>query len=972
MKGLHAAFAALVLGALPVPALATCSTIPVRDTLPPGASAIDQRYAELIAADRFTDAAGQAERWKTLIAEAEAGKALDPARLARAHTWYGYALEYADKADQALAPAREALKIVESNGLAGTDLHVEVLAVLSMLEIDGGDFRRGQELAERALALVKRLHPGDSAEQSLVQNALGNAAYAQGRYVEAEQGFGLASAMAEKCLPPDNAFIINQMASHAGTLYMVGRTEDALVENQRAARWALTHLPESNPTITLALGNLGTLLETTGRLAEAEATMRKVVDLEARYQSESWLYRAISLSNYAAIINLRGRHEEAEAYWLKSLEFHRKSTIKRDPTTPAYPLRYAADAAQARGDLELALERRRQAVAIMTEATPPVPPDNTELARARLEEAMTLLRMGKARQALAQAQGPIELLRAKLGENDTKRMTAEIGFARLLAANGDREGGYALARAVAGRLEKKLLDVSTRRSELVRYGPAFSDSFSAVTVLALETGRHDEAFRFLQLANLSDIVLVSSEVAARAAASDASSGARIRAFQDLLQQRQVLDRNRSFALSKGNAEEVARIVAAIEQADAQIAEAGAALDRDFPDYARLGRPQPLPLSEYRKRLQPGQALLAPLLVEQASYTIVVSPEGLNWSRSNRPRFAVQADLRDLRASIETARTGTNDSPAFDFAASRRLAGTIFTGAAGKLARSARELLYHATGPLAALPPSLLIVSDRGLTSARKAPQKADWLVRHQAVTVVPSLIAPPRRAGTAGKAFLGVGAPELGAKPATRSELEDQLGQIRLSDLPPLPSAEGELRRMAMTLPGRESRILVGRDASETALRGMPLRDYGVIAFATHGLVGGEIAGLTEPALVLTPDGQASDGLLTASEVMALQLDADWVILSACNTASGDSPGGPSYAGLASAFTHAGARALLVSHWPVRDDVAARLTARTLALHATGITRAEALRRAMVETLDDPAAHAADPAAWAPFVLIEP
>ncbi len=116
---------------------------------------------------------------------------------------------------------------------------------------------------------------------------------------------------------------------------------------------------------------------------------------------------------------------------------------------------------------------------------------------------------------------------------------------------------------------------------------------------------------------------------------------------------------------------------------------------------------------------------------------------------------------------------------------------------------------------------------------------------------------------------------------------------------------------------------------------------------------------------------------LAASEIAALRLDADWVILSACNTASGDgSEGAPGLSGLARAFFYAGARAMLASHWPVRDDVGAKLTVRTVALRREQptLSRAEAFQRAMKEIRDDPTHDAtltwAHPNAWAPFTLV--
>src|SRR5262249_11313407 len=125
----------------------------------------------------------------------------------------------------------------------------------------------------------------------------------------------------------------------------------------------------------------------------------------------------------------------------------------------------------------------------------------------------------------------------------------------------------------------------------------------------------------------------------------------------------------------------------------------------------------------------------------------------------------------------------------------------------------------------------------------------------------------------------------------------------------------------------------------------------------------------------MTPPDKASDiddGYLSASEVAALKLDADWVILSACNTAAGGAQGAEALSGLARAFFYAGARSLLVSHWEVASESTVKLITKAIAAlkSDTKIGRAEGLRRAMLSMIKDGKNYEAHPSFWAPFVVV--
>ena len=196
------------------------------------------------------------------------------------------------------------------------------------------------------------------------------------------------------------------------------------------------------------------------------------------------------------------------------------------------------------------------------------------------------------------------------------------------------------------------------------------------------------------------------------------------------------------------------------------------------------------------------------------------------------------------------------------------------------------------------------------------------------------------------------------------------------SALPSLLDTADELAAVAGRVGAARTDIYLDKAATEANVKRLPLADYRVVYFATHGLVAGDVKGVAEPALALTIPNVPSDlddGLLTASEVAQLKLNADWVVLSACNTVAGDKPGAEALSGLARAFFYAGARALLVSHWAVASDAATRLTTTTFDLlqRDPHMGRSEALRQAMLAYLDDRSdPRNAYPAFWGPFSII--
>jgi CHAT domain-containing protein len=292
-----------------------------------------------------------------------------------------------------------------------------------------------------------------------------------------------------------------------------------------------------------------------------------------------------------------------------------------------------------------------------------------------------------------------------------------------------------------------------------------------------------------------------------------------------------------------------------------------------------------------------------------------------------------------------------------------------------------------------------------------------WLGARQPITVLPaasSLKALRAHAKTrrAGKAYLGIGNPLLDGQDARSAELakrarasnscpaaatpiatlgdgqvgvapiEVRGGLVNVADIrtqTPLPETAEELCAVARDLKADVSEVRLGDRATETEVKRMSrsgeLASYRVLHFATHGAMAGELSSAREPGLILTPPDKASvedDGYLTVSEIASLKLDADWVILSACNTAAGGAASAEALSGIARGFIYAGARALLVSHWAVSSDASVKLVTTAAAEMARDprVGRAEAMRRAMRALIEKGDPIEAHPSYWAPFVVV--
>jgi CHAT domain-containing protein len=436
----------------------------------------------------------------------------------------------------------------------------------------------------------------------------------------------------------------------------------------------------------------------------------------------------------------------------------------------------------------------------------------------------------------------------------------------------------------------------------------------------------------------------------------------------------------------------------IDRGEQDAREARSQITRAFPGYVDLVEPQPLSVSTVQALLKADEALIAILVGTDRSYVWALTRERAEWAQIDAGSATLGEHVDRLRKGLDPlAQLDAEGAPGsrpgvvqgFDLLRAHSLYKLVLGPVAPVLAGK-RHLIVVPTGPLTSVPFQVLITAPPGAQTGPEALREAAWLVKSHALSVLPSVqslqalrqLAP---AGIAPRPFFGVGDPVLqgptgpnqrGARrhvsaPA-RFYRSSGLADIRaVRELAPLPDTADEVRTIARVLGASPDALFLGEAASETRVKAAALSQYRVVHFATHGLVAGDLSGLAEPALVLTPPAVATevdDGLLTASEIAALTLNADWVVLSACNTAAGSGEGAEALSGLARAFFYAGARALLVSHWAVYSEAATELTTRTFAALAANPTlgRAEAFRGAMLQLV----AKGEPPSYWAPFVIV--
>lgn len=740
----------------------------------------------------------------------------------------------------------------------------------------------------------------------------------QGRYVDAEQLMDRALQIRKQIHGPEHLSVGMTLIDMGNIYWHQKRFTDAKTASEQGLSILKRHLDPEDKRIGIAAAKLAQINVKLKNLPEAESLFTDAIRIFEQTGWRNHPFYVTTLSNFSTVYLLEKELAKAEELLLKALD-----------------------------------------------AGNSLPPDHAVMARlyARLASFYRLQRRWE--QALKYS-----------------RKGASVMHSRYSSYGPDSEN-----------IEQKYSGASEAEQRSVR--PMYIGYVSALDGLKTESAAA-EAFEIGQRAQATNTAEALANMAARFATGADELAKIVRERQDALTQWRALDVAIVTEAEDIRHSDSSNSVAAKQQKLQDLEQRLQSLDEtiaaQFPEYSELADPKPVSVQELQKLLRPGEALVSYLVGKAITFVWVVRDNNFFQHRLRGGNQALTETITRLRAGLDPAKaTRVSELPTFDAALSHELFNQIFAPIEPHL-EGVEHVMVIADGPLQSLPFSVLVsVPPTGPTTGPGDYRSLSWLTKKYAFTTLPSassLKALRRfaKSARAEKPFVGFGDPLLPGGPgATRGinliKEPATAGNrfIRsLYELAPLPESAEELRAIANSLKAGPDALHLGRRATETAAKTMDLAQFRVVAFATHGLIAGELQGVNEPALVLTPPQKQTDqddGLLTMSEVAQLKLDADWVILSACNTAGNDGkPGSTGLSGLARAFFYAGSRSLLVTHWPVISEAAVRLTSGSVtAATANGVKvgRSEALRRAMLGLINDlRKPYLAHPVFWAPFVVV--
>ena len=812
------------------------------------------------------------------------------------------------------------------------------VALLSEMQ---GQFAQAEPLFLRSLSIRETAlgpnHPDVS--ESLIN--LGSLYQSQNKYAQAEPLYKRSLAIDENALGPDHPDVATTLSSLARLYLAQHLYAQALPLFQRSLAIREKALGPDHPAVAKSLNAIASIAHTAGMYDQAEALYKRSIAITEKAVGPYLLDFAAALNNLGALYHDQNLSGQAEQFYKRSLAIREKA-VGPDHPEVANSLNNLGQFYSQRGDLAQAEVHLKRALTIHEKT---FGSEHPSIAHSLNQLAALYYGQGQYAQALFAARRASAIYRQRIvtaGTDDSTVQEATLhqynfsGHLSLLSRNSDNE-------------------------------PA-----DKIT---------DEAFQLVQLNQVSRTASDIAKMAARAAARDDTLAKKVREYQDAIMAWRQFDKQFIEAMGKNvsqrNPDLEKMLRKSLVDTEEHIKQIGIELHRDFPAYQELVNPEPMDVAKTQSLLKPDEALVTYLVNSEELLIWIIRPDQARMVRVDVTWDALSKRIAMLRRRVDLS---LGVLPYYSKAEAYALYETIFAPVTQYLG-GVKHVMVVADGPLQSLPFGLLVTSP--VEAKSKAP--VPWLVRQYAFSNLPSVsslraLRRFEKAASAPEPFIGFGDPLLEGKSGLARNIS--MGKIfargavadvsEVRRLPRLPETANELKAMAKSMGSTGDNVWLRDAATERRAKTVDLSRFRVVAFATHGLISGEFPGLAQPALVLTPPvtpSESDDGLLTASEITGLKLNADWVILSACNTAAADGkPGAEGFSGLAKAFFYAGTKALLVSHWAVDSKNTVALTSRLFAETKGGASPAEALRRAMISLADNP--RTSHPALWAPFVVV--
>lgn len=779
-----------------------------------------------------------------------------------------------------------------------------------------------------------------------------------------------------------------------------------------------------------AMLNLAMNISNNGRFEEAEGFFEEAESLIA---PDDTLTRARALNYRALHLRNRGRFQEAITAARSALQLRAgvasttRATAASAPTASGGALVIEPGLARRLNTPSVAqgqIEAPRVTVAeqlVIQDAqawqvigTSQAALGDTAAARASLSQARDILSRSVALGRLtAWLQSRVEADLAGLDLKEGRAAQASAGYGRAIGvlrtrhAGSSAEGALLLdlgrAQAAEGR-DAEALETFARAIQIFQAQRgglgASADAAQPYFDLLLkrmgdDPGRSAEyGARFFDAAETvvsSATAETVNRLAARVAAGDGQIAGLSRAFEDARRRVRATESQIAALQAEGGYTEALKVEmeGALKSAQAEADALEARMLAANPRYNQLVAPG-APAAEIQKTLKDDEAYLKLLPLGSKTYGVLLTTKTVKPYAIDMGRAQVQAAVIRMRRPLEP----TESLIPFDAVASAALFDRLFGPVKAEVLAS-RHLIYAADGPLVSLPVALFVTDAKSVKTDAKGEidyVKTAWLgksVRSSLVVSGASFLQSRAFAPSAAKQpYLGFGDPAVPRADAraftsvTRSllrrsaVLERVCGETRnaLMQIEALPETAAEVRQIGQSM-GAAGSVVVGEAFSDDAVRDRAdLADYRVLYFATHGLLPQPDACVPEPALVTSLGGGDSDALLDTSEILNLKIDADLVVLAACDTGgrgatvdrTGLTGGGEALGGLTRAMVYAGSRALVVSHWSVDSEASVKLMTGLFASEAP--TLAEALQQSQAALQADP--NHAHPYFWAPFTLV--